>query len=115
MGIRTLFAFSLALIALTAGELRAQVNDSSAPNHIFAQFADGRFSDGSYYRSTIMVSSDGLNATDCTATLHGLTVAGFGDGIRRFFTIASGGWNIYKSPGSQIFRGGYLTLNFVAP
>ena len=101
MEIRTLFAASLVLIGLAAGELRGQVNDSSSPNHIFAQFADGRVSDGTFYRSTIMVSSDSLNATDCTATLHGMTVPGFGDGTRRFFTLAAGGWNIYETPGSQ--------------
>ena len=111
MGIRTLAALLPLLIALTVTELPAQVNDSSAPNHVFAQFADGRFSDGTSYRSTIMVSSDSLSAIDCTATLYGLTVAGFGDGAQRTFTVASGGWNIYKTPGSQSFRSGYMTLN----
>lgn len=106
---------SLLLSVLAAGELQGQVNDSSSANHVFAQFADGRFSDESFYRSTLMVSSDNLNATNCTATLHGLTVAGFGDGIRRLFTVNSGGWNIYQSPGSQTFRGGYLTLNCSLP
>jgi hypothetical protein len=106
-----LAASSLIVVALAAGELGAQVTDSSAPNHVFAQFADGRFSDGTFYRSTIMVSSDSLSSINCTASLHGLTVAGFGDGTRRDFTVASGGWNIYRTPGSQNFRGGYVTLN----
>ena len=74
MRIRTFFISSLVLIGLASGELLAQVNDSSAANHVFAQFADGRFSDGTFYRSTIMASSDSLNAINCTAThdLHGL-------------------------------------------
>jgi len=115
MKIRILIAASVAFIFLTTLQLGAQVTDSSSPNHVFAQFADGRFSDGTFYRSTVMVSSDNLNPTNCTATLRGLTVSGFGDGTRRSFTVASGGWNIYKSPGSQDFRGGYLTLNCSLP
>jgi len=111
MRIHTLIASSLIVIALGAGELGAQVNDSSAPNHVFAQFADGRFSDGTFFRSTVMVSSDSLSYTNCTATLYGLTVAGFGDGSTRSFTLAGGGWNIYRTPGSQAFRQGYVTLN----
>jgi hypothetical protein len=111
MNIRTLLTSSLVVVALAAAELHGQVNDSSAPNHVFAQFADGTFSDGPYYRSTITVSSDSQTATNCTATLHGLSVDGFGDGTRRTFTVASGGWNIYRTPGSQNYRGGYVTLN----
>src|SRR5687768_11355565 len=98
MKTHALLASSLFVIALAAGDLGAQVTDSSAPNHIFAQFADGRFSDGTFYRSTIMVSSDSLSAISCTANLQGLSVAGFGNGTRRDFTVASGGWNIYRSP-----------------
>ncbi len=112
---KTPLGCALIMIVLAAGRLGAQVTDSSAPNHVFAQFADGRFSDGTFYRSTIMVSSDSLNAINCTATLHGLSVAGFGDGVRRDFSVAAGGWNIYRSPGSQNFRGGYVTLNCDTP
>ena len=111
MRIHALIASSLLVIALADGELAAQVTDSSSPNHVFAQFADGRFSDGTFYRSTVMVSSDNLSSINCTATLYGLTVAGFGDGSTRSFNLASGGWNIYRTPGSQNFRKGYVTLN----
>jgi hypothetical protein len=111
MRIHTLIASSLIVVALGAGEIGAQVTDSSAPNHVFAQFADGRFSDGTFYRSTVVVSSDSLSAINCTATLYGLTVTGFGDGSTRSFTLAGGGWNIYTTPGSQSFRQGYVTLN----
>src|SRR5690242_5216688 len=100
MRIHTLIASSLIVVALGAGEIGAQVTDSSAPNHVFAQFADGRFSDGTFYRSTVIVSSDSASSINCTATLYGLTVAGFGDGSTRGFTLAGGGWNIYRTPGS---------------
>jgi hypothetical protein len=99
------------VMALAAGELDAQVTDSSSPNHVFAQVADGWFSDGTFYRSTVMVSSDSLSSITCTATLYGLTVAGFGNGSTRTFTLLAGGWNIYRTPGSQTFRNGYLTVN----
>jgi hypothetical protein len=111
MRIHALIASSLIVIALAAGELGAQVTDGSAANHVFAQFADGRFSDGTFYRSTVMVSSDSLSPINCTSTLFGLTVAGFGDGSTRSFTLVGGGWNIYKTPGSQTFRNGYVILN----
>lgn len=111
MNINALIASSLIVVALTAGELGAQVTDSSAPDHVFAQFADGMFSDGTFYRSTVMVSSDSLSPITCTSTLYGLTVAGFGTGSVRSFTLAAGGWNIYKTPGTQSFRNGYVTLN----
>src|SRR2546421_3590201 len=109
MRIHALIASSLFLTALAAGQLNAQVTDSSSTNHVFAQFADGRFSDGTFYRSTVLVSSDNLNSINCTSTLYGLTVSGFGDGSTRSFTLVGGGWNIYKTPGSQSFRGGYFT------
>src|SRR5437763_1792054 len=111
MRIHALLASLFIVIALGASEVDAQVTDSSSTNHVFAQFADGRFSDGTFYRSTVLVSSDNLNSINCTSTLYGLTVSGFGDGSTRSFTLVAGGWNIYKTPGSQNFRGGYVTLN----
>jgi len=58
-----------------------------------------------------MASSDSLSTINCTATLYGLTVPGFGDGFTRSFTLAGGGWTIYRTPGSQTFQNGYMTLN----
>src|SRR5215212_8141725 len=110
MRIHTLIASSLLVIVFAAAKLGAQVTDSSSPDHVFAQFADGRFFDGTFYRSTVMVASDSLSSINCTSTLHGLTVAGFGDGATRTFTLVGGGWNIYKTPGTQSLRTGYVTL-----
>src|SRR5436190_19446794 len=111
MRIHALIAALFIVIALGASELDAQVTDSSSTNHVFAQFADGWFSDGTFYRSTVLVSSDNPNSINCTSKLYGLTVAGFGDGSTRSFALAGGGWNIYRTPGSQSFRCGYVTLN----
>src|ERR1041384_4654129 len=101
MRIHALIASSLTVMVLAAGSLGAQVTDSSSPNHVFAQFADGRFSDGTFYRSTLMVASDSASSINCTAILYGMTVPGFGDGATRTFSLVAGGWNIYKTPGSQ--------------
>jgi hypothetical protein len=111
MRVRILIPFLMIVMALAAGELTAQVTDNSASTHVFAQFADGTFSDGTFYRATVMVSSDNVNSINCTAILYGLTVQGFGDGSVRTFTLAAGGWSIYKTPGTQSFRNGYMTLN----
>jgi hypothetical protein len=115
MRIHSLLGSSLLVIALAAGQSAAQVTDGSSSNHVFAQFADGIFADSTYYRSTVIVASDRLTATSCTANLYGLTVFGFGDGSTRNFTLASEGWNIYKTSGLQNIRSGYMTLNCSAP
>jgi hypothetical protein len=41
---RTLVGLSLTPMELAVGELSAQVTDSSAPNHVITQFADGKSS-----------------------------------------------------------------------
>src|SRR5688572_13007251 len=71
MRIQALMVSSLIILALSDVTIHAQVTDSSSPNHVFAQFADGMFSDGTFYRSTLVVSSDSSTSTSCTATLHG--------------------------------------------
>lgn len=80
--------------------------------HVFPQFADGRFQDGTFYRSTLTVlpwfTSD---APVCSFNLYGMT-AQFSTGSGSVFSIAipAGGFAIWKSLGSQGFQGGYATL-----
>jgi len=78
-----------------------------ATYHVFPQFVDGRFSDGSYYRTTLMISnpsdSDGIT---CALQLRGLTVPGF----EMNYSIAPGGWVISSTSGTQNFHSGYATL-----
>ncbi len=81
--------------------------------HVFPQFADGRFPDGSYYRSTITILPwfDSDNPT-CSLVLYGMTTT-FDSGASGFsFTISHspGGFSVNRTTGVQLFQGGYATL-----
>jgi hypothetical protein len=91
------------------------VTDNQSGTHIFAEFADGRLSDGTLYRSTLMVSSAGTASIECTATLTGLTVPGFGNGSTNTFSLGPRASTIIRTAGVQSFRSGYATLNCAAP
>src|SRR5688572_339080 len=80
--------------------------------HTFPQIADGQFSDGSYYRSTIMVlpwfDSD---TPSCALNFHGLSVTLNGTHASSFtFLILAG--NSFSAPtaADQPFASGYATL-----
>ncbi|OLE46662.1 MAG: hypothetical protein AUI36_21850 [Cyanobacteria bacterium 13_1_40CM_2_61_4] len=75
--------------------------------HVFPQFADGRFSDGNYYRTTLMITNPSSTAgSNCTLQLRGLTVPGFSLN----YTMGIGGWVISSTSGTQAFQSGYATL-----
>src|SRR5689334_13687045 len=79
-----------------------------ATHHIFPQFVDGRFSDGSYYRTTLMISNaSDANAMTCSLQLHGLTVPGF----QLSYSMAPGGFVIASTNGTQNVQSGYATLD----
>jgi hypothetical protein len=109
------FAQPLFLCLLAVPNLAAQVTDNASTSHVFAEFADGKFSDGSYYRSTTMVATDSTSSVSCTWTLYGLRVTGFGDGTRLVFSLAPGSWDIRKTPAGQDFKAGYATLTCSRP
>ena len=95
--------------------LDAGVTDNQSGSHVFAQFVDGRFPDGTFYRSTLLVSSDNSSSTDCTATLGGLTIPGFGNGSTQSFSVAAGRSSIITTPGTQNLVSGYAKLICTAP
>ena len=95
--------------------LDAGVADTKSGAHVFPQIVDGAFPDGTVYRSTFLVSSDNGSATDCTTTLVGLTIPGFGDGTTNTFSLPAGGWSIVRTPGTQPLKTGYAVLNCSAP
>ena len=64
----------------TTGFAQTNVSDNRAMNHVFAQLADGRFADGTSYRSTFIISADDVEAT-CIWQFYRLTLPGLGDGI----------------------------------
>src|SRR5574339_116979 len=51
--------------AQTVETITSTASPTAATDHLFPQFADGRFSDGTYYRTTLMISnlSDTAGAT----------------------------------------------------
>ena len=77
---------------------------TAAPYHVFPVFADGRASDGSYFRSTLMISS--AKSGTCTLQLRGLTVPGF----PLTYQLQVNGWVIAPTSGTQTIRTGYATL-----
>ena len=79
--------------------------------HVFPQIADGRFSDGSFYTSTLTVTpwSDDVI---CAITLRGLTVD-FGDGPGSSFTTTSipgSGFLSARTAGTAPLGTGYMTV-----
>ena len=97
-------------------------NDGRSTTHVFPQFADGRFFDGSYYRSAIHISnpSSTLSST-CTVTVRGMTAV-LQDGLGNFvslgaitFTLAGNGWDVLRSSGTSNFASGYVTISCTGP
>src|SRR6185295_12440970 len=76
--------------------------------HVFPQFADGRFSDGPSYRTTLMiVNPSSSSSVSCTMQMRGFTVPGF----RTSYNLGPGGWVILPTSGVQNFVSGYATLS----
>jgi len=76
--------------------------------HVFPQFADGRFSDGTYYRTTRMyVNPNPSGTASCTTQLRGLTT-----NENSAFTgnLTPGSFIIASTTGTQSFQKGYATL-----
>jgi hypothetical protein len=75
--------------------------------HVFPQFADGAFNDGTYYRTTLMITNPSANAgVSCGLQLNGLTVPDFDLN----YTLGANGWVVSSSSGVQSFQSGYATL-----
>lgn len=88
------------------------LSQSSNTFHVFPQFADGILSDGSSYRSTLMIQpSFSSSPVTCNLTLRGMT-ANFGSGSASSFdiTIPANGWMLVRTAGTQSFQSGYATV-----
>jgi hypothetical protein len=87
---------------------QAQAARYLATHHVFPQFVDGRFSDGSYYRTTLMISNPSdTSSMTCSLQLHGLTVPGF----QTSYSMGLGGFVIVATAGTQNLQSGYATLD----
>jgi hypothetical protein len=75
-------------------------------NHVFPQVADGRFSDGSYFQSTLLVTNVSAGSSNCTLQLHGVSINGQS---QISFTVSS--FYTYVTPGNtQALATGYASL-----
>jgi hypothetical protein len=76
--------------------------------HIFPQFADGKFPDGSFYRTTRMYINSSPAATTCTTQIWGVST----DGSAGFTTnLQPGTFSIGPTNGTQPFQSGYVTMD----
>jgi hypothetical protein len=87
---------------------------AQATFNIFPQFADGRFGDGTYYRSTLMILPwfEG-DAPQCNFTLYGMS-ATFVGGINSSalaINLPAGASAAVQTTGVQAYQGGYGTLS----
>jgi hypothetical protein len=86
---------------------RGSIGATARTYHVFPQFADGRMSDGSYYRTTLMVANPNVSAgVNCTLQLQGLTVSSFSS----TYNLGPAGWTISATSGTQAFQSGYAAL-----
>jgi hypothetical protein len=91
--------------------------------HVFPVIADGQFSDGSFYRSTFMISNSSATVSPtCNIQLNGLAVDLTDEFNRRvppdtFFTLNLGAsaWYLAETSGTQTFASGYAALSCSAP
>src|SRR5215471_9853732 len=97
-------------------------NDGRSQNHIFPEFADGRFPDGTSYRSAIhILNPSSAFSASCTVSVRGISVtlenSQGGTVTAGTFqsTIPANSFAIYRSPGSAAFQSGYATLSCTAP
>jgi pseudomonalisin len=102
-------SFQITITAGTPGGVGGSSSTSATAStyHVFPQFADGRNTDGTYYRTTLMISNPSANGSaKCTLQLRGLTVPGFGP----TYSLGPSGWTIASTNGSQPFQSGFATL-----
>jgi len=93
----------------------AQTDRSANANHTFPQIADGKFADGSYYRSSVVATSVNAGVTSCTLNLNGLASNRLAGGVLTFDLTNVGAYTILQTTGDQAFASGYATLNCTRP
>ncbi len=101
------FNLNATTVRLTITSTAAVLSATASTYHVFPQVADGRFSDGTYYRTTLMISNPSATAgANCSLQLRGLTVPGF----VLNYPLGPSGWVISPTSGTQDFKSGYATL-----
>ena len=103
---------TIATITITLTSTTSTASSATASTyHVFPQFADGRLSDGTYYKTTAMLSNPSTTAaSNCTLQLRGLALSGF----QSTYSLAAGGWAIASTSGTGAFQSGYASLSCTA-
>jgi hypothetical protein len=80
--------------------------------HIFPQFADGHFTDGSYFRTTRIYNNPGSGNVTCNTQLQGMTT----DGSSRFMgNVTPGSAVVSQTSGKQVIQTGYASMQCTSP
>ncbi len=80
---------------------------------VLPQIADGYFPDGSYYRSTIMITPWFVSdAPQCSLRFYGLNleIEGTGPVANTSISVPTGGMSVLRTTGRSSYQGGYGTL-----
>jgi hypothetical protein len=93
----------------------AQTDRSANANHTFPQIADGKFADGSYYKSSLIATSVSAGVTSCTLNLTGLPANRLAGGVSTFDLTNVGAYTVLQTTGDQSFASGYATLSCTRP
>jgi len=101
----------------TVTTVDALPSDGRASYHVFPQFADGQMVDGTYYRSTTLISNANLGQRAiCQIQLQGMSrtfIDMSGQVVNDSFVIEAGRWTILSTSGAgrgYSFGSGYLTV-----
>jgi len=96
------------VVSLNSVSTDAQTSSPTASTtHLFPQFADGRLTDGTYYRTTLMISNrNDTDAASCSLQPRGLTLSSFA----LSYSLAPGGFVIASTDGTQDLKSGYASL-----
>jgi hypothetical protein len=93
--------------------LAGSVGTTSNSDHVFPEIADGKFADGSYFRTTRIYSNPIATAgTSCATLLHGMTIGGQSVFIGG---LGPGTFAALPTAGTQALQSGYAEMQCSLP
>jgi hypothetical protein len=111
----TITATLVSLLLCLAADLAAQADRTASTYHVFPQVADGFLPDGSFFQTSILVTSLANQNTICTYSLYGLNTSRL-LGPNQFTLLGVGAWNYLPTSGSQFpLTSGYGTVSCNGP
>jgi hypothetical protein len=114
MSVRHVLSVAVCCVFLSSTGF-AQTDRSANANHTFPQIADGKFSDGSYYKSSVIATSVTAGVTSCTLTLNGLPANRLAGGVSTFDLTNTGAYTVLQTTGDQPIASGYASLSCTRP